>query len=148
MFNLITLYANIEDQYISGFNHFIIVVKKIPFNFLRIIQQRAYYQVILRQFYLPYLISAFNKIQIYAIYVQKFSNIDNIIKYIYLRIFLKRLLFIIGLKENYITNNLECDNIIEEERDDISDSNENKNNKTNSNNIKENSSFNTDIINK
>ena len=120
IFNLIILYANMKYKYISGFNQIIFLVKKKPFNFLRIIQQREYYQVILRQFYIPYLYRAFNAIKSYAMTAQKISDADGIIKQMYFLIFLKKMLFYIELKQNYVNNKFEEDKIIEEEKDEIS----------------------------
>ena len=148
LFNIIILYVNIKNKYICGFNRLVTFFKKAPFNYLRIIQQRAYYEVILRQFYLPYIVRAFNNIHQYIMYKQKFVNAVNIIKEVYFLIFIKRLLFFIEVKENYIKK-YEYEKIIEEEKDDISDSNENKSSKTNinnntfKNNIKSNSSINS-----
>ena len=136
IFNIIVLYINIKNNYISGINKIIIFIKKKPFNYLRIIQQREYYQVILRQFYLPYLIRAFNNIKLYVINKQKYENANHIIKQVYCTIFIKRLLFFIELKENYMKKNVQFEKIIEEEKDDVSDSNENKEIKINNNKFK------------
>jgi len=120
IFNYIILYTNIKNKYISGFNQFIMFIKRKPFNYLRIIQQREYYQVILRQFYLPYLNRAFTNIKLFVINKQKFTDADNIIKQIYFMNFLKRVLFFIEIKENFINKKYDYDKIIEEEKEDIS----------------------------
>jgi hypothetical protein len=93
-------YTTLKNQYILGFINFIAFVKKRPFIKLRIIQQTEYYQVILRQFYLPYLVRAFYNIKDYVICQQKFYNADYIIKQVYYIIFFKRLFFYIEMKEN------------------------------------------------
>ena len=153
IFNIIILYVNIKNKYIFGLNQIVIFCKKRPFNYLRIIQQRAYYEVILRQFYLPYIIRAFNSIKQYIINRQKIYDANNIIKHIYFEIFIKRLLFFIEMKENYM-NKYDYEKIIEEEKEDISDSNENKigkininNNLLKINNINNNENINNDIKN-
>ena len=119
IFNIIILYANMKNKYIMAFNQIIYFIKKRPFNYLRIIQQREYYQVILRQFYVPYLNRAFYAIKSYSTSIQKFSEADNIIKQIYFLNFLKKMLFYIELKESYINKRFEDDKIIEE-KDEIS----------------------------
>ena len=120
IFNYIILYTNIKNKYISGLIQLIIAIKRKPFNYLRIIQQREYYQVILRQFYIPYLNRAFTNIKLYIINKQKFTDADNIIKQIYFMNFLKRILFFIEIKENFINKKYDYDKIIEEEKEDIS----------------------------
>ena len=124
IFNIIITYVNLKYKYISGFYQIIFFIKKKPFNFLRIIQQREYYQVILRQFFLPYLNKAFNKIKIYSLTARKFSDIELIIKKIYYTKFFKRMIIFIKIKEN---NRYEFDKIIEEEQDDISGESSSKN---------------------
>ena len=129
IFNRIISYVNLKYKYISAFNQFIIFIKKRPFNYLRIIQQREYYQVILKQFYLPYLNRALNKIKSYSVSKQIFSNVDTLIKQIYFMIFFKRILFYIEIKDEY---KFEKDKIIEEDKDDASyDSSSKKENKDN-----------------
>ena len=135
VYNIIIFYTNIKNKYISGFNKFIYFIKKRPFNYLRIIQQREYYQVILRQFYLPYLNRAFNSIKIYAIKEQKFSGAFNIIYHVYYIIFLKRLLFFIERKEDYNNKKFELqEKIIEEEKDELSYESSSKTEKKNNGN--------------
>ena len=132
IFNHIITYINIKYKYISGFNQLIFLIKKNPFNYLRIIQQREYYQVILRQFYLPYLNKAFNAIKKYVINIQKFYDLEFIIKQIYYTIFFKRMFVFIQMKENYI---LEKERIIEEEKDEGSYESNSKNDKSNNKEI-------------
>ena len=124
IFNLIITFVNLKYKYISGFHQLIFFIKKKPFNYLRIIQQREYYQVILRQFYLPYLSRAFNNIKFYVINQQKYSDIDNIIKQVYFSVFLKRMVFYIQKKENY---QIEDDRIIFEEKEEFSYESSSKN---------------------
>ena len=119
-FNIIIYYTNIKNKYLSGFNQLVFFIKKRPFNYLRVIQQREYYQVILRQFYLPYLNKAFNNIKLYAINQQKFSDAEHIIKQIYFMNFFKKIIFYIQIKEVYISNRFNDNEIIEEEKDDKS----------------------------
>ena len=142
VFNHIISYINSKYKYTSGFNHIIFVIKKRPFNYLRIIQQREYYQVILRQFYIPYIIRAFNNIKNYAFNLQKFSDAFNVIKQFYFFNFLKRMLYYIEIKENYINEKIEDDKIIEEEKDEQSESskmeNEKKIKKKSNNNLDNN----------
>ena len=101
IFNRIISYVNIKYKYISAFNQIIFFIKKKPFNYLRIIQQREYYQVILKQFYLPYLNRALNKIKSFAVCKQIFFHADLIIKQIYYMMFFKRMFFYINIKEDY-----------------------------------------------
>ena len=117
IFNIIILYANMKNKYIMAFNHIIYFIKKRPFNYLRIIQQREYYQVILRQFYVPYLNRAFYAIKSYSTSIQNFSEANNIIKQIYFLNFLKKILFYIELKESYINKRFGDDKIIEEKEE-------------------------------
>ena len=130
IFNHIITYINIKYKYISGFKQVIFFIKKKPFNYMRIIQQREYYEVILRQFYLPYLNKAFNKIGQYAIYVQKIYDMEFIIKQTCYNMLFKRMLYYIQIKENYYS---EKDKIIEEEKDEGSYESNSKNDKTNNN---------------
>ena len=147
IFNIIILYANIKFKFISGFNQIIFFIKRRPFNYLRIIQQREYYQVILRQFYIPYLYRAFNAIKSFTSSAQKFSEADGILKQIFFLAFLKKLLFYIEIKENYINNKLDKDKIIEEEKDEISyDSSSKYENKYLNNNNEEEYEINNKII--
>ena len=120
VYNIIILYVNIKNRYISGFNQLIYFLKKKPFNYLRIIQQREYYQVILRQFYLPYLNRAFNAIKLFASIEQKFSDAANFIYQVYYIIFFKRLLFFIDIKEDYANKRFELEEKIIEEKEEIS----------------------------
>ena len=119
-FNIIIYYTNIKNRYISGLNQIVFFIKKKPFNYLRIIQQREYYQVILRQFYLPYLTRAFNKIKSFVLSHQKFSEAENLLKQIYFMNFLKRMLFYIQIKESEIENDFNNNMVIEEEKDEKS----------------------------
>ena len=120
IFNIIIYYTNLKNRYISGLNRFVYFIKKKPFNYLRIIQQREYYQVILRQFYLPYLTRAFNSIKSFVLSHQKFSEAENILKQIYFMNFFKRMLFYIQIKENQIEQEYENNMVIEEEKDEKS----------------------------
>ena len=61
--------------------------------------QKKYYKGILRQFFIPYIRRAFNKINLYAFYLFKFSEINKTIERIYRNIFLKRLNFYTQVKE-------------------------------------------------
>ena len=119
-FNIIIYYTNIKNRYISGLNQIVFFIKKKPFNYLRIIQQREYYQVILRQFYLPYLTRAFNNIKSFVLSHQKFSEAENILRQIYFMNFLKRMLFYIQIKESEIENDFNNNLVIEEEKDEKS----------------------------
>lgn len=120
IFNIIIYYTNIKNRYISGLSQLVFFIKKKPFNYLRIIQQREYYQVILRQFYLPYLTRAFNNIKSFVLSHQKFSEAENILKQIYFMNFLKRMFFYIQTKESQIGNDFNNNMVIEEEKDEKS----------------------------
>ena len=61
--------------------------------------QKKYYKGILRQFFIPYIRRAFNKINLYVFYLFKFSEINKTIERIYRNIFLKRLNFYTQVKE-------------------------------------------------
>ena len=66
-------------RYKIGFEQLILLFKHKPFNNLRLLQQKEYYQVILKQFYMPYINRAFNTIKLYVYNQQRFSEANRIL---------------------------------------------------------------------
>ena len=64
--NNIISYSDKKYRYTMGFENLIFLFKHDIFNILRLLQQREYYQIILKLFYLPLLSRAFYTIKEYA----------------------------------------------------------------------------------
>ena len=116
--NDIICYGDLKFRYKIGFEQLILIFKHKPFNILRLLQQREYYQVILKQFYIAYIRRAFNNIKLYVFNTQIFSEANRIINQIYSVIFFKRLFFYIEIKEDFYNDN----QTIEEEKSSIRNS--------------------------
>ena len=59
--NDIITYGDMKYKYKIGFEQLIIVIKSIPFNIIRAIQQTQYYHIFFRQLFIPFISRAFNK---------------------------------------------------------------------------------------
>ena len=106
--NDIISYGDLRYTYKIGFEHIIFFLKSYPFNLLRLIYQRQYYKDVLRQFFIPYIRRAFNNINLFTYFKQKFSEVNKVIEQIYRIVFLKRLHFYGQIKllyKNEIKNN-------------------------------------------
>ena len=64
--NHIITYGEKRYRFQIGFEQLIILCKHQTFNFLRLLQQREYYELILKKFYLPYLLRAYNSIKLFS----------------------------------------------------------------------------------
>ena len=147
--NDILSYGENRYRYIIGFEQLILLIKYKPFNNLRLLQQKEYYQVILKQLCMPYIRKAFNKIKIYVYSKERIEEANRILEQIYAITFLKRLLVFIEAKEKYFYNfQIEKDTIIEEEKEYKSNESSIQNNKskiTDNNLIKNENDFDDDI---
>ena len=89
--NDIITYGDIKYKYKIGFSQLIIVIKSLPFNIIRAIQQSQYYHFAFRQLFIPYISRAFHNIKIYSSYKIFFIKVEQILKYIYKKIILRKI---------------------------------------------------------
>ncbi len=89
--NDIITYGDMKYKYRIGFEQLIILIKSIPFNIIRAIQQRQYYNFVFRQLFIPYISKAFHKLQLYSFYNKLFMKENIIIKLIFKRIIFKKI---------------------------------------------------------
>ena len=101
--NDIITYGDMKYKYRIGFEQLIILIKSIPFNIIRAIQQRQYYNFVFRQLFIPYISKAFHKLQLYSFYNKLFMKENIIIKLIFKRIIFKKI-------KNYKKVNVQINN--------------------------------------
>ena len=89
--NDIITYGDMKYKYKIGFSQLIIVIKSLPFNIIRAIQQTQYYHFAFRQLFLPYISRAYHTIKLYSSYKIFFSKIDEILKYIFKKIIFRKI---------------------------------------------------------
>ena len=89
--NDIITYGDMKYKYRVGFEQLIILIKSIPFNIIRAIQQRQYYNFVFRQLFIPYIARAFHKLQLYSFYYKLFIKESQIIKFIFKKLIFKKL---------------------------------------------------------
>ena len=130
--NDIITYGDIKYKYKMGFEQLIILIKSIPFNMIRAIQQSQYYNFVFRQLFIPYISRAFNNIKLYSLYHNLFTKINQIIKFIFKKIIFRKII-------NYIEINKKSNNSINKNRS-LTFSNikksDNKNEKSSKSNFK------------
>ena len=87
--NEIITYGDMKYKYKIGIEQLIILIKSMPFNIIRAIQQAQYYNFFFRQLFIPYISRAFNVLKFYSFYHQilvKFGQkMKNILKKIILK---------------------------------------------------------------
>ena len=106
--NDIITYGDIKYKYRIGFEQLIILIKSIPFNIIRAIQQRQYYNFVFRQLFIPYIARAFHKLQLYCFYNKLFIKESKIIQIIFKKLIFKKLKNYKKIKvQNDTNNNLE-----------------------------------------
>ena len=103
--NDIITYGDIKYKYKMGFEQLIILIKSIPFNMIRAIQQSQYYNFVFRQLFIPYISRAFNNIKLFSLYHKLFTKINQIIKFIFKKIIFRKILNYIELTINKKSNN-------------------------------------------
>jgi hypothetical protein len=104
--NDIITYGDIKYKYRIGFEQLIILIKSVPFNIIRAIQQRQYYNFVFRQLFIPYIARAFHRLQIYCFYNKLFIKESEIIKIIFKKLIFKKLKNYKKIKlQNDINNN-------------------------------------------
>ena len=89
--NDIITYGDMKYKYRVGFEQLIILIKSIPFNIIRAIQQRQYYNFVFRQLFIPYIARAFHKLQLYSFYNKLFIKESQIIQFIFKKLIFKKL---------------------------------------------------------
>ena len=89
--NDIIIYGDMKYKYKIGFEQIIILIKSIPFNIIRAIQQSQYYNYIFRQLFIPYISKAFHKIKIYSFYNKFFIKYNQIMNYIFKKIIFRKI---------------------------------------------------------
>ena len=102
--NDIITYGDMKYKYKIGFEQIIILIKSIPFNIIRAIQQSQYYNFVFRQLFIPYVSKAFHKIKIYSSYNKFFIKYNQIMSYIFKKIIFRKI--------KNCKNNKEIKNII------------------------------------
>ena len=103
--NDIITYGDKKYKYKIGFEQLIILIKSIPFNVIRAIQQSQYYTFVFRHLFIPYISRAFHKLKLYSLKYQFFAKIGQILKYIFKKIIFKKI-------KNFKKNNIELNNNI------------------------------------
>ena len=82
--NEIITYGDMKYKYKIGIEQLIILIKSMPFNIIRAIQQAQYYNFFFRQLFIPYISRAFNILKYYSFYHQilvKFGQkMKNVLK--------------------------------------------------------------------
>ena len=105
--NDIITYGDMKYKYKIGFEQIIILIKSIPFNIIRAIQQSQYYNFVFRQLFIPYISKAFHKIKIYSSYNKFFIKYNQIMNYIFKKIIFRR---IRTYRKKEIKNNIISEN--------------------------------------
>ena len=89
--NDIISYGDMKYKYKIGFEIIVTLIKLAPFNIIRAIQQSQYYHFAFRQLFIPYIIKSFNKLKSYYSNDKRFKEAERIIKFIYKKIFIKKI---------------------------------------------------------
>ena len=104
--NDIITYGDMKYKYKIGFEQLIILIKSIPFNIIRAIQQSQYYSFVFRQFFIPFIARAFKSIKIYSSYNKFYSKINHDIKIILKKIIFRKIKYY----KKVINQNKDIDN--------------------------------------
>jgi hypothetical protein len=78
-------------KYKIGIEQLIILIKSMPFNIIRAIQQAQYYNFFFRQLFIPYISRAFNLLKFYSFYNQILVKFAGKMKKILKKIILKEI---------------------------------------------------------
>ena len=78
-------------KYKIGIEQLIILIKSMPFNIIRAIQQAQYYNFFFRQLFIPYISRAFNILKFYSFYHQILVKFGQKMKNIFKKIILKKI---------------------------------------------------------
>ena len=100
-FNDIISYGDIKYKYKMGFEQLIILIKSIPFNIIRAIQQSQYYNFVFRYLFIPYISRAFKNIKLFSLYHKRFTQFNQIIKNLSKKIIFRKLKKYIELTKKY-----------------------------------------------
>ena len=89
--NEIITYGDMKYKYKIGIEQLIILIKSMPFNIIRAIQQAQYYNFFFRQLFIPYISRAFNMLKFYSFYHQILVKFKEKMKKILKKIILKEI---------------------------------------------------------
>ena len=89
--NEIITYGDMKYKYKIGIEQLIILIKSMPFNIIRAIQQAQYYNFFFRQLFIPYISRAFNLLKFYSFYHQILVKFAGKMKKILKKIILKEI---------------------------------------------------------
>ena len=112
--NEIITYGDMKYKYKIGIEQLIILIKSMPFNIIRAIQQAQYYNFFFRQLFIPYISRAFNVLKLYSLYHQNLVKFGQKMKNIFKKIILKEIKYfsdkIKKNNEQNINSNKKSDN--------------------------------------